>query len=261
MEDIFTRVIPLTGIHNFRDYGGYSVIGGGHVVRGKLFRSAQHLDATTDDLAVVGTLDLATVIDLRGGRERAAAPCPRPANFKATVISTDAETASLAPHLEAAVGESTAAAMHARMIGVYKAIAFRTELTRLITRYFAALADTNGGSLIHCLAGKDRTGIAVALVQHVLGVHRDDMMADYLLTNTVGNAEARIAAGIRSLNATHAQGLSDAALRVVMAVQPEYLETAFAEIDSRHGSIDAYVRDVLGVDDARRAAIKARLLE
>ena len=80
MQDNFERVIAFDGIHNFRDYGGYAVSGGGRVVAGKLYRSAQHFDATPDDLHRVGALGLGTVIDLRGGRERANAPCPRPLN-------------------------------------------------------------------------------------------------------------------------------------------------------------------------------------
>jgi protein tyrosine/serine phosphatase len=256
----FERVLPFSGIHNFRDYGGYAVAGGGRVVRGKLFRSSQHYDATPADLDRVGALELRTVIDLRGGGERANAPCPRPINFKATIIATDNETASLAPHIEAGTLGNSAEVMHQRMIQVYEGIAFRDELSRLISRYFAALAASDSPSLIHCLAGKDRTGIAVALLHDLLGVHYDDIMADYLLTNTAGNAEARIAAGARSLNRREGRGLDDAAMRVLMAVHPDYLHTAFAAIKARHGSVEAYIRDHLGVDAARAAAIRAHHL-
>ncbi len=260
MQPPFERVTHFDGIHNFRDYGGYAVGGGGRVVAGKLFRSAQHFDATPDDLQRVGALNLGTVIDLRGGRERANAPCPRPDNFNATIIATDQETASLAPHLEAGETGDSAAAMHQRMISVYNTIAFRDELSILFARYFAALADSDRPSLIHCLAGKDRTGIAVALFHDLVGVHPDDMMADYMLTNTAGNAEARIAAGTRGLRQGMGKSLSDVALRVIMSVHPDYLTTAFAAMTERHGSVSAYMRDVLGVDDARRAAIKTRFV-
>ena len=260
MQVNFERVIAFDGIHNFRDYGGYAVSGGGRVVAGKLYRSAQHFDATPDDLHRVGALGLGTVIDLRGGRERANAPCPRPLNFWATIISTDQETASLAPHLEAGKTADTAAAMHQRMIDVYKTIAFRAELNRVFARYFVALAESDRPSLIHCLAGKDRTGIAVALFHNVVGVHPDDMMADYMLTNTAGNTEARIAAGTRGLRHGMGKSLSDEALRVIMSVHPDYLATAFAAMTDRYGSASGYMRDVLGVDEAQRAAIKQRFV-
>jgi len=260
MPTEFTRVLPMTGIHNFRDYGGYAVAGGRRVVTGKLYRSAQHLEATADDLARVAVLNLSTVTDLRGLRERQAAPCPRPASFSAEIISTDAETASVAPHLEAMQGVDDAKAMYQRMLMVYDDIAFRPALNALITRYFAALAAHNGASLIHCLAGKDRTGLAVALLHHLLGVHRDDMMADYLLTNTVGDIEARIAAGARSVSSATRRQISDAAMRVIMSVRPEYLDHALAAITARHGSIDTYLHDAHAIDAAKADAIRHNFL-
>ncbi len=259
MQDQFERVIPLTAIHNFRDYGGYAVGGGGRMAKGKLFRSAQHFGATDADLQRLSLLQLGTVVDLRGEKERAWAPSPRPANFCAAVIETELETASRAPHVEASESGNSARAAHERMIKVYQDIAFRDELNGLLRRYFAALASSDQPALIHCLAGKDRTGLAVALLHDLLGVHADDIMADYMLTNTAGDAEARIAAGARSLS-KQGGGVDEGALRVIMSVHPTYLDTAFATIRARHGSVIGYMRDVLQVDDARRNAITARLL-
>lgn len=260
MTEKFERVIPTSGIYNFRDYGGYPVAGGGRVVLGKLYRSAQHRDATPEDLVRVSQLGLGVVVDLRGARERHADPCPRPANFTARVIATEEETASVAPHLQAAREADDAESMHQRMLMVYDDIAFRPTLNPLFARYFEALAEEEGASLIHCLAGKDRTGVAVALLHKLLGVHPDDIMADYLLTNTAGNVEARIAAGAASVRRSARRDVSDAAMRVIMSVQPEYLNRTFAAIDARYGSYEAYMRDVLAVDAARANAIRARLI-
>jgi len=88
-----TRVLPLTGIHNFRDYGLYSVAGGGRVRPGLLWRSAQHGDATDADLSVVRDLGIGTVVDLRGNSERDAKPCRRYPGFAAEVLFHDGETA------------------------------------------------------------------------------------------------------------------------------------------------------------------------
>jgi len=260
MTEAFERVLPTTGIHNFRDYGGYAVTGGGRVKTGKLYRSAQHRDATAADLERVGQLGLGVVVDLRGARERLADPCPRPANFSAQVISTDQETASVAPHLEAAQGADGAEMMHQRMLMVYDDIAFRPNLNALFAGYFAALADQDDATLIHCLAGKDRTGVGVALLHKLLGVHHDDIMADYLLTNTVGDIEARIAAGAASVRKATRHSVGDAAMRVIMSVHPAYLDRTFAALDVRHGSYDNYMRDVLGVDAKRADAIRTRLI-
>jgi len=260
MTATFDRVLPTHGIHNFRDFGGYAAAGGGRVVTGKLFRSAQHMGATDEDLAHVAALDLAVVVDLRGARERQAAPCPRPATFGARLIATDQETASVAPHLEAAKGSTDPDAMHQRMLMVYDDIAFRPSLNALLAHYFAALAEDETPTLIHCLAGKDRTGIAVAFTHKLLGVHDDDVIADYLLTNSVGNVEARIAAGAVSVRKSTGRDVSDAAMRVLMSVHPDYLQRTFRALDARHGGFDPYMREVLGVDAVRREAIRARLL-
>jgi protein tyrosine/serine phosphatase len=110
------------------------------------------------------------------------------------------------------------------------------------------------------MAGKDRTGIAVAAVHLAAGVHRDDIIEDYLLTNTAGDVEARIAAGMATITEVTGQ-LDPEVLRVLMGVQPEYLESAFATMEEKHGSTDAYLREALGVDDAMRARLRAALVE
>ena len=71
------RVLPLSGIHNFRDYGGYAVEGGGRLREGVLWRSAHHEAATDEDLAALDALRLETIIDLRGDDERELHPCRR----------------------------------------------------------------------------------------------------------------------------------------------------------------------------------------
>ena len=98
------RVLPLSHIHNFRDYGGYAIDGGGRLRSGMLWRSAHHVEATPDDLAAVEALRIETIIDLRGDDERADHPCRRSENFSARVLFSEGMTAGLAPHLQAAGG-------------------------------------------------------------------------------------------------------------------------------------------------------------
>jgi protein tyrosine/serine phosphatase len=224
-----------------------------------LFRSAQHRDATAHDLDRVASLGLAAVIDMRGPAEREAAPCPRPENFAARIIFVDEDTIGQAPHVEAASAATTAAEAHSRMVASYAAMPFRPTMVAILRRYFEALATTPGPSLIHCMAGKDRTGIAVALLHEVMGVHRDDTVADYMLTNVAGRIDERIAAGARHIRAAFGESTSDEAIRVLMSVDPDYLQAAFRSIEDRHGSIFSYGRDVLGVDNPRLEAISARI--
>ena len=178
-----SRFLSTDSIHNLRDYGGYRTADGAHVKTGLLFRSGHHADASDSDLETVAALDLAHVIDLRGDSERARHKCKRPEGFAGEVLYFEGETAGLAPHLEAAEGGVDAAGAHAAMVSLYGALPDRTGLNWVLRRYFEALASGKGASLVHCAAGKDRTGIAVDLLHHMLRVHPDDAMHDYLLTN------------------------------------------------------------------------------
>lgn len=250
------RLIPTTGIHNFRDFGGYASQLGGTVRRGLLFRSGQHKDATAEDLAAVSQLGLAHIVDLRSDSERELYPCARAEDHKAKIVFTPGNTLGLGSHVDAAHGVQTAAEAHAAMVELYRHMPFRPILTETLRLYMAILAEGEGASLVHCLAGKDRTGLAVALVQHQLGVHHDDILADYLLTNQAGDADARIAAGAEAVRANFGPDMDDDAVRTLMSVHPDFLETAFAAI----GDVDAYARDVLGVTPTQQARLRAALL-
>ncbi len=249
------RILSLHGVHNFRDYGGYASSFGGMVKRGLLWRSAQHGDASEADLDAIHALGITTVVDLRGPSEREAKPCRRHDDFAAQVFAYPEETAGLALHTEAADGVVTAAEARAAMLRLYEGIAFRENLIPMLRCLFEVLARAEGPSLVHCVAGKDRTGFAVALVQHVLGVSRDEILADYLFTNVAGNIEARIAAGGTQIRERHGN-IDDATIRILMGVQEDYLTTAIAAAEARYGSLDGYLDAVLGVDEAMQEKLR-----
>jgi protein-tyrosine phosphatase len=256
------RILSMEGIHNFRDYGGYVTTTGARLRSGLLYRSGQHVGATAADLEAVAALDLKTIIDLRGNSERIGYPCVRPDRFDAIVLFADGETAGSggAPHAEAARDVVTAADARSAMIALYSFMPFRPKLITILRLYFEALADRDGRSLLHCFAGKDRTGLAAALLHSLMGVHADDWMADYLMTNIVGNSERRIAAGAEMIRQSRGEQITDAAIRTLMRVEADYLDTAFSSIRERYGSIESYASEVLGITSARRSNIEARLI-
>ncbi len=253
------RVLKLDGVHNFRDYGLYDGADGARIKGGMLWRSAQHGDASDADLAVIDALGLKTVIDLRGPSERDASPCRRAEGFGAQVFAYPEETAGLALHTQAADGVVTEAEARAAMLRLYEGIAFRENLVPMLRCHFEVLKRAEGPSLVHCVAGKDRTGFAVALVQHVLGVNRDAIIADYMLTNVAGNIEARIAAGAQQIRA-HRGPITDATIRVLMGVEEDYIVAAFDAVEAKHGRVDAYLADVIGIDDAAVAHLRGTYL-
>lgn len=251
-----TRILDLSGIHNFRDYGGYTTTYGGRLKDCVLYRSGQHRDATPEDLEVVAGLGLATIVDLRSDSERELYPCRRAENHQAEVVFAPGNTLGAGSHVDAAAGVRTAAEAHAAMVDLYRKMPFRPILTQTYRMMFDRLLDGHGPSLVHCLAGKDRTGLAVALVQHQLGVHHDDIVEDYLLTNVAGDMEKRIAAGAEAVRANFGPEMEDDAVRTLMSVHPEFLDAALAEI----GDIDAYCDRVLGMSPARREALRGELV-
>lgn len=275
------RVLDVEGVHNFRDFGGYPVVGGGRLKRGMLWRSGQHHSATDADLMKIAALRLASVMDLRSDQERTTYPCRRPEGFAATVLiaadepvsgvhSPEKKAEDAAPHVAAAQAPHVAAAQRpvdgdgaaafASMKRSYTGLPFRPELIKAMRGYIASVAEGAGPSLVNCMAGKDRTGVAVAMLQHAVGVHRDDILEDYLLTNTAGNVEKRIAEGIVSVRSL-VGNLSDEFMRVLLGVDEAYLDTAFAAMAEKYGSVENYMKEALGVDDAMREKLKKALVE
>ncbi len=254
------RVLSLDGVHNFRDYGGYGVAGGGRVKSGLLWRSAQHGDASAPDLAAIQNLGITHVIDLRGPSEREAKPCLRHADFASKVWTYPEETAGLALHTEAANGVLTAGDARAAMLRLYEGIAFRGNLIPMLRLYLELLRRDEGPSLVHCVAGKDRTGFAVAVLQRILGVHVDDVMADYLLTNSASKLDERIALGAFKDMPRYA-AFDAESVRALWGVEAAYLQAALDSIDARHSSFDAYLGEVLGVDAAAQDELRGIYLE
>jgi protein-tyrosine phosphatase len=258
--DPLDRVLPLEGIHNFRDFGGYPLSGGARLATGRLWRSGQHSGATEQDLRTVAGLALSAVYDLRSGSERSLHPCRRPEGFGARVHLCEDPARIAAPHVAAASAprQRTAESTREGMRRNYARIAFRPELTAMTRRLLADLAAGEQAVLINCMAGKDRTGIAVAMVHLAAGVHRDDVIEDYLLTNRAGNVEARIRAGAETIAALTGP-VDEEVVRVLMGVEAEYLEEALAAIEERSGSLDSYLADELGADAELRAKLRERL--
>jgi protein-tyrosine phosphatase len=251
---------PTEGIHNLRDYGGYGVPGVGRVKTGLLLRSGQHMEATEADLAAIAALGIRTVIDLRGLSERTHFPCRRHPEFDAHVIAYEGETTNSPPH-EGGGGpvEMTPQKARERMLAVYTRMPNNPAMIDMFSRYFAALATRDGASLVHCFAGKDRTGVAASLLLHVLGCSGEDMMAEFLRTNDAPTTHILERQSLPRME-VHYGTIDPEAKRNLMGVLPEYLDTYFAEVARIAGSLDTYLAEALGVDEARKEQLRGRLV-
>ena len=255
------RHLRLEGVGNFRDFGGYAGRDGRRIKRGRLYRSAHHGMATDADLDAIAALDIAVIVDLRRGEERERMPSRRHAGFAGRLIENETNDAIADPWMEFVKGsDGSEGAFRGYLSDYYLNAPYQDRHIDLFRRYFQALAEADGPVLIHCAAGKDRTGLLAALTHQLMGVERDDIFEDYLLTNALAGIELRLPQVMQMIEAQSGHKPTEAAARAAMAVDATYLEAAFAAIVASHGGLDAYIEDELGVDEAMREAIALRLL-
>ncbi len=250
----------MTGIHNFRDYGGYETQDGRHVRTGVLFRSGQHVEAEDADLAALDALNIRTVIDLRGQSERERHPCRRSDSFSAEVLMHPGETTSSPPHEDIGDGVPTGEYARQRMMAVYTRMPENPAMISMFGRYFKALDERDGGSLVHCFAGKDRTGVAATMLLQVLGVPRELQEREFLRTNDAPSLEVLARQSLPGMEARLGK-LDKTAVRNLLEVRAEYLATYIASVKASHGSFDNYLTQAIGVDDAMRARLRERLTQ
>jgi protein tyrosine/serine phosphatase len=254
------RLHAFEAIDNFRDYGDYATAAGRRVRPGRLFRSAHHGRASAAAVVRLAELDIGAVVDLRRPGERRDQPSRRPDGWSGLVIEGGIDDGAEAPHITFLKTQDLTPASGRRfMQDTYRRLPFDAAHRDVFSRYFQALADEDRPVLIHCAAGKDRTGFLAALTHHLLGVSRDDMVEDYLLTNAAVDLAGRAPSIARQLHKMTGRVAADDAVVAFLGVEAAYLDAALAEVEARHGSVEAYLRDALGVDAAQRNRIVERL--
>lgn len=252
----------LEGIVNLRDVGGQSTRDGRRVRTGVLYRSGQ-LDQT-GDLAELAELGLHVVFDLRGVDELEVAPDRVPDGVE--VVHLDVLSGSrerIATHLtdlfkdpEAVTGILRSGAVEEHYRATYRNLVLLDSARQAYARLFTELAERDGIALFHCTAGKDRTGWAAATLLSLLGVDDDTITADYL------RSSEPVVASFSAVFQRFADIGGDPEVLVpVFAVSESYLEAARDAVRTEHGSVEAYVRDGLGLDDEVVVALRERLLD
>lgn len=255
------RKHAFEGVHNFRDFGGYAA-GGRKLVTGRLFRSANYALASDADLAKLSGMGIAAIVDLRRPEERARQPSRRWAGFSGVVIENhDDDEGADHESWDGFMAQWDLTPEHFRtyILGYYDRAPFMPRLLDLYAQYFETLASVEGGVVVHCAAGKDRTGLIVALTHELAGVHRDDIIEDYLLTNDSKRFETYGAQWAQVIGEQRGRAPSLETMKYIMGCQPEFLERSFAAIEARHGGVEQYLSDALGVNAGRRAQIEARV--
>jgi len=248
---IADRDLHLATAPNFRDVGGYRTKDGRWVRMGVAYRSDQ-LDRLDDaDLAKIARLAPALVVDLRTDGERNRGPDRIPAGTKTMIANVMADAPPPATSLAALKSPLDGAAFMVTVNRQFVSLASAKDAYR---RLFASLqSDDFAPAVYHCTAGKDRTGWASAVLLTALGVPRETVMADYLASNDF--LTKKNTALLKAMPHDTAANMAP-----VMAVRTAYLSAALREADAQYGSLDKYIRDGLGLDDAAVARLRARFL-
>jgi len=255
-----TRRISFEGIDNFRDFGDYPGARG-HLKRGVLYRSAHHANASDKDLEALAALGLSVIVDLRRPNERERDPSRRWPDFAATVIDNDiGQGADDEFYAFLVSSDLSVEAVRDYLTGYYRKAPFVARHLDLYARYFQALAETEGPVLVHCAAGKDRTGVICALTHHIAGVSDDHIVEDYLLTNDPERLALRTPQVVERIRQATGRTPSHEAVRAAIGVDAVYLREAFAAVCEAHGSLDGYLEQALGVTPGLRARIEARIV-
>ena len=247
MSDTPPRHLNLSGASNFRDLGGYPGRDGRIVRWRQIFRS-NHLGHLTEaDIEALRPLGLKSAFDFRGTEERVAATCGLAEIAVHSLPIEPTVVAALRARLAGGVALSSADALDVMRDSYRNYVRYNTPSFRAL---FAHLLEDRAPLVIHCTAGKDRTGFACALILHALGVPDQVISEDYLLTNRFYRRDPGASGD-----------LPDDVKQVLGSVEASFLAAAFEAISVDYGDLETYFSEGLSLGAGERARLQARYLE
>ncbi|PCI63363.1 MAG: hypothetical protein COB37_05230 [Kordiimonadales bacterium] len=262
---IETRIIPLGGVKNFRDMGGYKAQDGRIMKWGRIFRSGKLSDLTETCGTEMLARDIETVIDFRSEPEKERHPVHWPngwiPDYRPAPIGGNASAWIKELYATLAETEFPAEALRDQFIKAFQTIPIDNAAG--LKTFFDTLIDHHKGNavLFHCTAGKDRTGIAGALLMKALGVNDEQIMEDFLLTNQAVGLEATSVGVAEWISTKAGKTIAPKDVMPLVGVEPDFLIAAFKSIEANHGSIESYLRDTMGLSAARKQTLKNLFLQ
>jgi len=249
----------MEAINNFRDFGGYKTQNGTRLKTGLLYRSGDLAKATDADLEQIHSLGIKTICDLRSEGERKYEPDRVPAAKPFTFFNipmrpiVDYHGRSLGRLFSLMFGSERKMDYVALSYQAYRDYATR-YLPQLKALFQRISTPENLPVLIHCSAGKDRTGVVSSLIQLVLGVPLETVIDDYLKTNENLNAYKEDV--FRRLSKLGYFGVPWKNLYApLFAARIDFLNAAFEQVKEEFGAVDEWFRHGLGFSESEKVAL------
>ena len=245
---------------NFRDFGRLESRHGGWIRPHRLYRSGHMAALDAEDVRRLQALDFHLIADLRYAEEQAQQPSPWPATFADRVLSHDEARNGVAPHmmlLQQPGCDADEVRQHYRQL--YGELPFDPAYRALFANVVRRMADVDGRVLVHCSAGKDMTGVLVALILELLGAAPEAVMADYLRTAADPQLMTLGAPVLRPLLAEQDPERADELISALLGVEETYLDSALRAIERQCGSVEFYLEEA-GVTADVRQRLQARYI-
>ena len=230
------RIKQFETVYNFRDFGGYQTMDGGRLKANKLFRSA-HLHNTNEaDKARLAKLDIGLIVDLRHAPERERQPTNWPETYSPRRLEypdpEHGKSAKVAPH-EAFMQHELHKPEDARnyMIGSYGARPHDAGFKQIFGDTLRHMAKTGDPILVHCAAGKDRTGTLCAVIKGVLGVDEKTIYEDYMLTMTAVDIDSFLEPAAQMFTQRYGRAIEPESIRPMFGVEEAYLQSSLGAIE------------------------------
>ncbi len=252
--------VNIAGATNFRSLGGLPAAGGRRIRPHAIMRADRLVGLSDDDWRALGRAGLATICDLRSDAERAEHPNAAPPHLSLCEMHCDIRNDLRADPALARLmlDEPNARGAERVMIEIYRR--FPSYMGGTLTAIVDRVLEGGAPLLVHCSAGKDRTGFVVAMLLHALGVPEPLIREDYLASRRWPGAETHRASLESRLGTLIAADELGAAVDAVLDVRDVYLDAALGAVHQEFGSIERYLEDAAGLAGTRLEQLRDQLL-
>lgn len=252
------RLIPMEGVLNFRDLGGIPTADGRVVKWGKFYRSGKLSELSKRDLQYFSTLGIKTVADFRDNQEIKEDPNRYPENYVVERIRMpigDAE-GNMQRELRKTIKKANPDNFDSEKFVADVMVQFVDSFAFHYKPFMEYVSNPDKTPLLfHCTAGKDRTGMGAAILLAMLGVEREVIYGDYLMSNFYRNKKIN-----KSLRKATLIGVDQRIAQPLVEVKPSYIAAAFEAIDKNYGSVENFLLVEYGLDEIKLAAIRNEFL-